>query len=61
VIGQAFAWNPTGASAKVEDTVLLTEDDLQVLTVDPDWPTVSHAGRQRPDVLRRYAVEGWGA
>jgi Xaa-Pro aminopeptidase len=54
VVGQAFAWNPTGDGAKVEDTVLLTEDGLQLLTVDPDWPTVSYGGRQRPDILRRY-------
>jgi Xaa-Pro aminopeptidase len=50
--GQAFAWNPTGDGAKVEDTVLLTEDGLQVLTVDPDWPTVAYGGRRRPDILR---------
>jgi Xaa-Pro aminopeptidase len=52
--GQAFAWNPTGDGAKVEDTVLLTEDGLQVLTVDPDWPTVTYGGRRRPDILRPY-------
>jgi len=54
VVGQAFAWNPTGDGAKVEDTVLLTADGLQVLTVDPAWPTVTYGGRQRPDVLRLY-------
>jgi hypothetical protein len=53
-VGQAFAWNPTGDGAKVEDTVLLTDDGLQVLTVDPGWPTVTYGGRARPDVLRRY-------
>jgi Xaa-Pro aminopeptidase len=52
--GQAFAWNPTGDGAKVEDTVLLTEDGLQVLTVDPGWPTVTYGGRRRPDILRPY-------
>ncbi len=52
--GQAFAWNPTGDGAKVEDTVLLSEQGLQVLTVDPGWPTVAYGGRRRPDVLRRY-------
>lgn len=54
VTGQAFAWNPTGDGAKVEDTVLLTEEGLRVLTVDQAWPTITHAGRIRPDVLRRY-------
>lgn len=53
-LDQAFAWNPTGDGAKVEDTVLLTEQGLQVLTVDPAWPTVAYAGRERPDLLRRY-------
>ena len=53
-IGQAFAWNPTGDGAKVEDTVLLTEHGLQVLTADPAWPTVAYGGRRRPDILRRY-------
>ena len=52
--GQAFAWNPTGDGAKVEDTVLLTDAGLRVLTVDPAWPTVTYGGRQRPDLLRRY-------
>lgn len=52
VPGQAFAWNPTGDGAKVEDTVLLTEAGLEVLTVDPGWPTVTYAGRSRPDILR---------
>ena len=52
--GQAFAWNPTGDGAKVEDTVLLTDAGLEVLTVDPAWPTVTYAGRRRPDILRRY-------
>jgi hypothetical protein len=51
VAGQAFAWNPTGQGAKVEDTVLLTDAGLEVLTVDPDWPTRHVAGRRRPDLL----------
>jgi hypothetical protein len=52
--GQAFAWNPTGDGAKVEDTVLLTDTGVQVLTVDPAWPTVTYGGRRRPDFLRPY-------
>ncbi|GHD06883.1 M24 family metallopeptidase [Zhihengliuella salsuginis] len=60
---QAFAWNPSGADpatglvAKVEDTVLLTavdgETTLEVLSVDPRWPSVEVAGVKRPAVLRR--------
>lgn len=52
VAGQAFAWNPTGEGAKVEDTVLLTGSGLQILTVDPAWPAVTYEGRARPDILR---------
>ncbi len=53
VSGQAFSWNPTGQGAKVEDTVLLTEYGLEVLTLDPAWPTIAVDGRDRPDLLRR--------
>ncbi|NYJ16348.1 M24 family metallopeptidase [Nesterenkonia sandarakina] len=61
---QAFALNPTGFDtprglpAKVEDTVVLRSTDsastwIDVLSVDPRWPTVEVAGRPRPGVLRR--------
>lgn len=46
--GQAFAFNPTAQGAKVEDTVLLGPDRVEVLTVDPDWPTTQVRGRARP-------------
>jgi Xaa-Pro aminopeptidase len=49
----ALAWNPSLPGAKIEDTVLLTDAGLEVLTVDPSWPTVEVAGRQRPDLLVR--------
>lgn len=52
-VGQAFAWNPWAPAAKVEDTVLLGEAGLEVLSADPSWPTVEVAGRSRPDVLFR--------
>lgn len=44
----AFAWNPSAPGAKVEDTVLVTDDGVEVLTHDPRWPTVAHAGLLRP-------------
>ncbi len=50
----ALAWNPSLTGTKVEDTVLLTESGLDVLTVDPAWPTAPNAdGLARPDVLVR--------
>ena len=52
-VGQAFAWNPWAPGVKVEDTVLLTDSGLEVLSVDPAWPTVRVDGRDRPDVLLR--------
>ena len=49
---QAFAWNPSGGGFKVEDTVVTTPDgDVEILSPDPDWPTTTVAGRQRPAVL----------
>lgn len=48
---QAFAWNPTGPGCKVEDTVRTTVDGVEVLTVDPRWPTTLVRGIRRPVVL----------
>lgn len=52
---QPFAWNPTAPGAKVEDTVLVADAGLEVLTVDARWPTVSVAGLERPIELDRVA------
>jgi antitoxin VapB len=38
---QAFAWNPTVQGAKVEDTVLLRNGTIEILTATPRLPTVS--------------------
>ncbi len=54
----AYAWNPTVAGAKSEDTVLV-DDSHEVLTATGDWPTspVPAVGfdltLERPDVLVR--------
>ena len=53
---QAFAWNPTVTGTKVEETVLLHEDNrLQVVTASPDWPSIEVSVRGQsiavPDVL----------
>ncbi|WP_066520861.1 M24 family metallopeptidase [Curtobacterium ammoniigenes] len=57
VLEQAFAWNPWSPGAKVEDTVLLTgteeHPEIDVLTVDPAWPTTIVNGHRRPATLIR--------
>ena len=52
----AFAWNPTAPGAKVEDTVLVGAPGVEVLTVDPRWPTTDLAGRPRPIELARVGL-----
>ena len=49
----ALAWNPSLPGAKIEDTVVTTSAGIELLTVDPAWPTVEVDGRLRPDVLVR--------
>ena len=52
VLDQPFTWNPSGPGVKIEDTVLLTEGGVKVLTVDERWPTTEVDGRRRPITLR---------
>jgi hypothetical protein len=51
--GGAVAWNPSLPGAKIEDTALLGEGDLEILTADPRWPSTRVEGRVRPDLLVR--------
>jgi antitoxin VapB len=41
VNNQGFAWNPSVAGGKVEDTVLLRNDAIELLTGTPELPIVS--------------------
>jgi Xaa-Pro aminopeptidase len=54
---QAFAWNPSIAGTKSEDTLLASDRRPEILTVDPTWPTLTiRAGGtsyERPDLLVR--------
>lgn len=50
-LNQAFTWNPSAPGAKIEDTVLLDDAGIRVLTVDPRWPSVLVDGIARPGTL----------
>jgi Xaa-Pro aminopeptidase len=40
-VGQAYAWNPTIAGAKMEDTILVGTLSNEILTTTPNWPVIS--------------------
>jgi Xaa-Pro aminopeptidase len=46
--GMAFAFNPSFAGMKVEDTFLLGANGLENLTLDANWPATTIQGRARP-------------
>jgi antitoxin VapB len=41
VNNQAFAWNPSIQGGKVEDTMLLSDGKIDVLTATPDLPVLA--------------------
>lgn len=49
--GQVFAFNPSCRLAKAEDTVLVTDSGVEILSRCQDWPVVEVHGRIRPDLL----------
>ncbi|RZA26597.1 MAG: M24 family metallopeptidase [Proteobacteria bacterium] len=51
--GMAFAWNPSLTGTKIEDTVILNQGKLEIITVDEAFPTFYADDRMRPDYLVR--------
>lgn len=49
----ALAWNPSLPGAKIEDTVLVTDKGIEILTQDSRWPVFEVAGRPRPRIWIR--------
>ncbi|MDF9747036.1 M24 family metallopeptidase [Natrinema salsiterrestre] len=52
----AYAWNPTVRGAKSEDTVLVTDDELEVLTATDRWPTTTVEAVDRDLELERPEI-----
>lgn len=54
---QAFAWNPSIAGTKIEETCLTANEGVEVLTATADWPkipvTINGIEYESPDVLSR--------
>lgn len=54
-VSQAFAWNPTIAGTKIEDTILTSESGIEILTASREWPMndiqVDDTSFRRPDIL----------
>ncbi|HEX8721547.1 MAG TPA: M24 family metallopeptidase [Pyrinomonadaceae bacterium] len=52
---QAFAWNPTVTGSKVEETCVVTDGGVKVITTTPVWPQIETHVEGRvyvsPDVL----------
>ena len=44
---QAFAWNPSITGTKIEDTLLVDGDRLDIITASPEWPVFHHQVRGR--------------
>ncbi len=55
-VDQAFAWNPSIAGTKCEDTILAGEAGGELLAAPTDWPTIEAEWDgfriARPDILR---------
>ena len=54
-IGQVYAWNPSIRGTKSEDTILVGDDENEIITEIPDWPMIpiEYDGKKlmRPAIL----------
>jgi antitoxin VapB len=54
-MNQSFAWNPSISGTKVEETCIVSENGIEVITASPEWAQISVEidGREyfSPDVL----------
>ncbi|WP_228720895.1 aminopeptidase P family protein [Arthrobacter sp. 260] len=52
VANQSFTWNPSAPGVKIEDTVLLGDAGIEVLSVDQRWPVERVGNLDRPTTLQ---------
>ncbi|MCD2203348.1 M24 family metallopeptidase [Halobacterium sp. KA-6] len=52
----AYAWNPTVQGAKSEDLFLVTDEEVEPLTVTGDWPMTTVSAVDSSVTLERHAV-----
>lgn len=54
-LNQAFAWNPSITGTKIEETVIVHENEIEIITATPNFPkiAVEIGGREyiSPDIL----------
>ena len=41
-LNQAFAWNPSITGTKSEETFIVKENGIEVITASPNFPTISN-------------------
>lgn len=54
-VSQAFAWNPSIVGTKSEETLLVNENGIEIITASPNFPTISNVidgiEYKTPDIL----------
>ena len=48
---QAFAWNPSITGTKTEETCIVFDDHVEVISASPNWPGISVEAAEREYVL----------